>query len=206
MRTAVVKESAMKAAVAAAIAFGLGFGLFCALADQLPYSAHLLGTAPGWLGNIAGTWLVLAFVAGARSPSQRVARVAAPLLLIGAVAAYYGFIVLAGTRAFVPLPVLVRTALLWLVLSLVSGLVFGWLGHRWRAGATPGRMLGPAVLGLALVVESLSYLLRAVPSPDNPYFVLYSLELAAGLLLPWALARWPGAVQPTVGIYRPGRR
>ncbi len=177
-------------------AAGLLFGLACALADQLPYSPHLLLVAPVWLGNIAGLWLVAAFAAGALAPSLRVARLAAPLLLVSAVLAYYGFIVLAGTRASVALPTLLSTAVIWLLLGVGAGLVFGWLGFRWRKGTVRERRLLLSVVGLCLVVESLGYLLRAVPSPTNPYFVLYSIELAAGLLLPWLLARRPSGTVP----------
>ncbi|MCC3771285.1 hypothetical protein K6I34_004157 [Streptomyces sp. UNOC14_S4] len=129
--------------------------------------------------NSAAVWSLAPFAAGALLPHRRRAAVAAATAAVcGEVVGYYAYAELArgGMGAL-------HYTLLWLVVALVAGPVFGTAGAWWREG--PGRRAtaGGAVLGGVFGGEGMHYLLVLGHATEGVLF------LVATLLVPLLLGR-----------------
>ncbi len=141
----------------------------------------LQGILPGalnWIANSLSGWLVVAFLAGSRMPSRRVATAAGPLLLAAALAGYY-------------LTVEIRfgygvgrsTLLFWGFGAIAGGIVFGAAGWWWRHGQERGRAAAAGLLAALFVAEGV-YFLAVLPDT-----AVGAGALAIGLVLPALLGR-----------------
>jgi hypothetical protein len=154
----------------------IGGGLLLGIVTQL-----LQGILPGalnWVANALSGWLVVAFLAGSRHASPRRAAVLGVVLLVAALAGYYGTVqVRFGYGAGGSI------LLFWGIGALAGGLVFGAAGWWWRHGTERARAVATGLLGALLVCEGI-YFLATLPDPTVGIGAL-----AAGLLVPMVLGR-----------------
>jgi hypothetical protein len=159
-----------------ALAAAVGAGLLLGIATQL-----LQGILPGalnWIANALSGWLVVAFLAGSRYASPRLAAVLGVVLLAAALAGYYATVqVRFGYGAG-------RSILLfWGIGALAGGLVFGAAGWWWRHGRERARALATGLLAALLVCEGV-YFLAILPDP-----AVGAGAIGAGLAIPLVLGR-----------------
>ena len=110
------------------VAAGVAFGRLIRAGDHA-------GGAIGWLVNIAGPWLILAFAIGARAPDPRTAVERSTVALIAAVPAKYALQLAQGDITLAHAAV--RT-LAWSAAAVAVSLVFAPAGQRrayWRLAA-----------------------------------------------------------------------
>jgi hypothetical protein len=109
-----------------------------------------VGGSVGWIVNIAGPWLVLAFVVGALAPDARAAVVGSVVTLVAAVLAKYALqlgqhdisVAHAGERT-----------LAWGVAAILVSVAFASAGQRIRSRRWP-----LLLLAAALAIEALGFL------------------------------------------------
>jgi hypothetical protein len=151
-------------------------GLVLGVVTQL-----LQGILPGalnWIANALSGWLVVAFLAGSRYATPRLAAVLGVVLLVAALAGYYGAIQVrfgygAGSSILV----------FWGIGALAGGLVFGAAGWWWRHGRERVRALATGLLAALLVCEGV-YFLAILPDPT-----VGAGAIVAGLLVPLVFGR-----------------
>ena len=137
------------------------------------------GRWPSTASQVSATWLLLPFLAGC---TQRSARSAAA---IGAVSTQVGFTsyVLMTVSPFegvalgaAPAAAAAMTAanMSWVVLGILTGPLYGWLGYRWRTARSA--VAAALVIG-ALCLEPMAR--AAVGQRDDPA-VVWEVEIAIG--------------------------
>ena len=136
--------------LAAAAAAGVGVG-------ALSLGGQALGGVWGRLGNSGAVWLCAAFVVGSMLDTTRRAALGGFLTLAGAVIGYY-----AAASWFVSAGVNATSVGIWVATAAVGGPVFGAAGEIWRRRKGWPRIAAAALLGGALVGESL-YLAGSAP-------------------------------------------
>jgi Family of unknown function (DUF6518) len=165
--------------VGSAAVLGVLWGVTCAWGDTV--DSKFIQSAT----NLAGPWLVLAFLVGLYGRSSRDGAVGGLLALTTSVVAYYVTQRL-GLRAANTRGLL--AGMLWLPISAAAGAVFGTLGYAFRGTNSRYRAGAAVALGGALVAESGILLLNQ--GGFVPGAVLYlAFEMSAG----WAmLVLWLG--------------
>ncbi|HEX6474044.1 MAG TPA: DUF6518 family protein [Candidatus Limnocylindria bacterium] len=134
---------------------GVALGLFSGLGDQLPADTPLHVAVA--LANAAGPWLVTAFAVGALVGTPVAGAITATLALIAAVATYYLTIYALGFSV----ADLMRSAGVWLAVSIVVGPVLGAAGGAWRRPRRPLHRIGAAaLLAGALAAEGVLRLIQ----------------------------------------------
>lgn len=170
----------------------LGF-LYGLVVSRIPASADPLALQAGYF---VAPWLVLPFVAGWLQRSAPWAVVAGVLVGVVCMFGFYlnafpeyhpAYIALKGTASGIRLVLggavlWVTVYAMWYVIATATGIVFGLLGHWWRAAGSPVPVI---ILAVFFVLEPLAHLVLAGGLP-RPYAV-WVLEVAAALVLPtWA--------------------
>jgi hypothetical protein len=154
----------------------VGAGLLLGVVTQL-----LQGILPGalnWLANALSGWLVVAFLAGSRYATPRRAAVLGVVLLVAALAGYYGTV-----QARFGYGGSTSILVFWGIGALAGGLVFGAAGWWWRHGAERARALATGLLAALLVCEGV-YFLAILPDPT-----VGAGAIVGGLLVPLVLGR-----------------
>ena len=171
--------------VVAAIA-GLAFGM----ADQ--YLGSLSSRIGGWaaaVSQLAAPWMVLPFLAGMTQNRARRAMAVGVVATVAGLLGYFGrtcspwetIPVVEFPRCFV---FLVRAPYnpVWIAGGLVTGPLFGYLGHRWRVDKW---WLGAALVTAAFLLEPLAR--RVVGFLAGPA-VVSAAEIALGIVIGAAFA------------------
>lgn len=129
------------------------------------------------------TWLAVAFLVGAAARGRPAPRAAASgaLTLTAANAAYYAWI--AATEPGTDLAAVAGSPVVWFVLGVSSGGLFGLAGHVWTATRGAPRVVAAALLGGVFIAEGIPALLGG-SSTDG-------VGLAVGAALPVASAGTP---------------
>ena len=134
---------------------GLALGLFSALGDRLPADTVLHVVIA--LANAAGPWLVTAFVVGALAGAPVAGAITATAALVAAVAGYYLTIYLSGYSV----ADLVRSAGVWLAVSVLVGPLLGAAGGTWaRPRRALDRIGAVALLAGTLAAEAILRLIQ----------------------------------------------
>ncbi len=138
-----------------AMVAGLALGLFSSLGDRLPADTFLHVVVA--LANAAGPWLVTAFVVGAMTGTPLAGAITATAGLVAAVAVYYLTIYVAGNTV----ADLVRSAGVWLTVSVVVGPLLGAAGGAWaRPRRRFDRIGAVALLAGTLAAEAILRLIQ----------------------------------------------
>jgi hypothetical protein len=182
--------AAWQGAILAAV-FGLALG---ALTDwgqsQLPWYA-------GSLANSAGSWVLVAFLAGLAASGVRRSIVLGSLCMVGLVIGYY---VTAAERG---IPVAASLVVFWTLAAVVFGPIVG-LAAGWVRHGEPIRMgAGAGVLAGVLAGESVYALRYLSGSTSTTYWTIQLLlALTLGVGLAWRGSRRPSSlfVSALVGI------
>jgi hypothetical protein len=162
------------AVAALSIAAGIAVGGFGWAADHGP---RLLQ----WTSAAAGVWLVGAFGVGALAGDRVRAAAGGAVAIVVGVGTYY--VLFHFVSGLVDLRYGVVVGVAWALGGVGVGAVLGWAGDAWRRGGAP---LGVAVLAGALAGEAM--LLMGAWHSHGARLMLAG-ELAAGAVLPFALAR-----------------
>jgi phosphotransferase system glucose/maltose/N-acetylglucosamine-specific IIC component len=154
------------------------------------------------LGALSAPWLVLPFLVGRAQRSPRRAAVLGAAATLTALLAYalmtlspveHARLTVAGFEAFV------RTNATWFLGGVLTGPLFGWLGHRWRVVRTPAALAVAALVALEPVVHAAGF--RTMPlSPVTEAEVACGLAMA--MWFGWRLAHRPRPAQPAGTIRR----
>lgn len=164
---------------------GIGLGLVSFLSDYvlpLPWSM---------IGNLTGTWMLVAFAVGAVASVRSMAWgvLAGPLALVTATVAYYA--ATAMTWPSSSAGHLLSGVVVWGIVSVLAGPLAGSAGVVWRRGrlgTRDGWWLRPAaVAGVAAVVAAEAVFLRIATIDSDPLVVAAELLVAA--VLPFGLLR-----------------
>ena len=138
-----------------ALVAGVALGLFSGFGDRLPPETALHVVVA--LANAAGPWLVTAFVVGALAGAPLAGAITATAALFAAVAIYYLTIYLAGNTV----ADLVRSAGVWLAVSVVVGPLLGAAGGAWlRPRASWHRVGAVGLLAGTLAAEAILRLIQ----------------------------------------------
>jgi hypothetical protein len=168
------------------IGVGAAIGAAAWVSDQLSWPYSLLIPA-----NAIGVWLGVAFLLGASARTIPTGVLRGLIGLLSAVAAYYllnaalghGFRVIGASHA----------ATVWGAVALLAGPIMGGAGSVWRYGSGWPRAIGVGILAAALIGEGLvfggSRLLHVDQLGTDPGAILFAVEIALGLILPWLLLR-----------------
>lgn len=162
---------------AIAIVVSVALGVLGGMADRLPWWIN-------WVGNLAALWLFASFIAGAAGRGVW-AGLARGLVALFATAAVYYF--LQAGAADAPdtgraLPVGPQ----WLVIAVVVGALFGFLGALWRRGRTDFTAGAVGVLSAALAGEGV-YAIISVWGWGVGLPLLLALEIVLAAWLPLVL-------------------
>lgn len=158
------------------VAAVLGAGLALGVVTQV-----LQGILPGainWIANALSGWLLVAFLAGSRMPSPRVAAFMTPLMLLAALAGYYATVQVRfgyGTNTSI--------LVFWGLGAVAGGLVFGVAGWWWRHGEPRARAAAIGLLAALFVAEGIYFLMIL---PDSTVGLG---AIVAGLIVPAAFGR-----------------
>jgi hypothetical protein len=169
-----------------ALVAGLALGLFSGLGDRLPPDTPLHVVVA--LANAAGPWLVTAFAVGAVARAPLAGAITATAALLAAVAVYYLSIYLLGNSV----ADLVRTAGVWLAVSVVVGPLLGAAGGAWaEPGAPWPRVAAIGLLAGCLAAEAILRFIQVeawtgldVARTDIQVGLI---ELAAAAIIPFVL-------------------
>lgn len=171
-----------------AVAAGLALGTFSVLSDYFLVNPWAIA------GNIAGTWVLVAFVVGAfaMTGTARTGAIGGLIALLTATLAYY-----VGTSIawdMVNVARLIPGVLVWGAISLVAGPVTGAAGAVWRGGIFRYRTdwwLKPIAVGILCAPLAAEGLYMAwLFSGEAGAFAGFA-ELLMGLVLPvWLLRSW----------------
>jgi hypothetical protein len=171
-----------------AVAAGAALGVFSVLSD------YFLSNPWAIAGNIAGTWVVVAFVVGAFATGGfgRDGAIVGLVALLTATLAYYIGTAIAWDAVNVAR--LLPGVLVWGAVSLAAGPVSGGAGAVWRRGRFGSRSnwwlpaVAVGILGAPLAAEGL-YLAWLFSGEVGA--VAGFAELVTGLVLPaWLLRSW----------------
>ena len=161
-----------------AIAGGLAFGA----ADQYLGSRSALGAWVAAVSGMSAPWLVLPFVAGMTQERRHRAIALGLVVTIAALAGYFAMtysplenVPIARFAPGVGRLVISGYNPLWILGGLVSGPLYGYLGHRWRVARS---WIGSAVVTAALCLEAPAR--RLVGMPTGPGLV-WGVEVAVGV-------------------------
>ncbi|MEU5342333.1 MULTISPECIES: DUF6518 family protein [unclassified Streptomyces] len=159
--------------VAGCLGAGLALGVMTNLAQ---------GRLPGsWnqIANSGAVWSAVAFVAGALLADRgvRVAVAGGLAAEVGLVTGYYGFAEFGRDGMGMLTHVLV-----WLVMAVVAGPLFGAAGAWWRRGSLNRRIVGGAALAGAIGTEAAHYafVLHYMPQAWVCAVLMVALPLAMG--------------------------
>ena len=159
------------------IALGLAVGVLTVVGQgALPGDWHT------W-ANSGAVWLATAFFAGSFMPTDRAAAAAGVLLLVGAVVGYYASVplIVEGAAAGA------RSVIIWVIVALVGGPVFGVAGRWWRSDRPRRRIAALGSLGGVFFAEGLDRLVR------NPHLgTMGWTMMAVGVVVPLILGRTNG--------------
>ena len=169
-----------------ALLAGLALGLFSGLGDRLPADTVLHVVVA--LANAAGPWLVTAFAVGALAGAPVAGAFTATAALAAAVAVYYLTIYLGGNSV----ADLLRSAGVWLGVSVVVGPLLGAAGGAWaRPRRAFDRIWAAALLAGTLAAEAILRLIQveAWTGLDlaRTDIQVGLIELAAAVVIPAAL-------------------
>lgn len=138
-----------------ALVAGVALGLFSGLGDRLPADTILHVVVA--LANAAGPWLVAAFVVGALAGAPLAGAITATVALVAAVAVYYLSIYFMGNTV----ADLLRSAGVWLAVSVVVGPLLGAAGGAWSRARRPVERIGAVgLLAGALAAEAILRLVQ----------------------------------------------
>jgi hypothetical protein len=150
-----------------------------ALLGTLTLLAHEhLPPGPDLLGNSAAIWAAFAFVAGRRARAAGAGAAAGAVALVTTAFAYYIALRLLTPRGEAP-----HVERFWVAAAVLGGPLYGLLGALSARTRVTWRTFATAVLGATFVAEAVG-LSRL--GGWRPFFVV---EVAVGLVLPFALAR-----------------
>jgi hypothetical protein len=176
--TAILGGVAYALAIVAGLLFGAGDQYLGTLT-----AGSLLGTWTWTVSGMSAPWLVLPFVTGL---SQRDGRRAAVLGMVATLAALVGYFAMAqspfeGARLDEFWPRVVRMVStgynpLWIVGGLLTGPLYGLLGHRWRSKRW---WVSAAAVAVALCLEPLA---RAATGMLSGPPVVWASEIAIGAI------------------------
>jgi hypothetical protein len=172
-------------AAALSTAVGIALGLVSVASD------YLLRYPWALVGNVVGTWIVVAFAVGAATgPSTTRAAVCGLLALVVATITYYVATSFAWPSSAIGL--LVPGVVAWTVVSVIAGPIAAAAGRAWRSGRLFGRerwWLRPlAVAGVSAVLAAEAGLV-ALRSTDADVLLGAAAELAVALAIPLVLLR-----------------
>jgi hypothetical protein len=175
----------LRSVVAVSVAAGIGLGLLSFASD------YVLPHPWAMIGNVTGTWVLVAFAVGAicseRSLSAGI--IAGLLALLLATPVYYLVTSLMWPSSSVGL--LLFGLVVWSVVAAIVGPVAGGAGAVWRRGALLGRTswwLRPAaVAGLSAVLAAEAAVYVVVTLDWDP--VVVTAEALLGAALPLVLLR-----------------
>jgi hypothetical protein len=163
-----------------AVVVGLAFGAGDQYLGSLT-AGSVLGTWAWTVSGMSAPWLVLPFVAGM---TQERGRRATALGLVVTMAALIGYFAMThGPMEGAPLEDflsrvfnMVRTGYnpLWIIGGLVTGPLYGFLGHRWRVARS---WISAALVACALCLEPLA---RGVMGMLSPHPFVWWSEIAIG--------------------------
>lgn len=165
---------------------GIALGLLSLASD------YVLPGLLTWLGNVAGTWLAVAFVVGA-APAAGPPRRAAVLGLVALVAATVTYYV--GTAYawdFVRVARLLPGLLVWGTLAVLAGPALAAAGAVWRQRSFRDRTdwwLGAAAVAILAGPLTAEGLFRVLSFIDGDVTTIGMTELLVGLALPPLLLR-----------------
>jgi hypothetical protein len=164
-------------ALATALAGGILLGLFSALGDSAKAPLVIR-----WLANIPGPWVLLAFLIGILAGTRVGGAIAAVLGLAAGVASYYAYLYLTGERPW--LDTVEQAIVVWTLVAVAAGFVFGAAGGSWRRGAAWERILSVALLCGVLAGESI----LLVTQEDHPgERLMVASEAIFAVALIWGL-------------------
>jgi uncharacterized protein DUF6518 len=166
-----------------AVIVGLAFGAGTQYLGTLT-AGSVLGTWAWKASGMSAPWLVLPFVTGM---TQKRVRRAMALGLVVTVAALAGYFAMSHSpMEGAPLEDFPRRVLtmrrtgynpLWIVGGLVTGPLYGFLGHRWRVARS---WISPAAVACALCFEPLA---RGVVGMLSPHPFVWWVEIAIGIVV-----------------------
>jgi hypothetical protein len=172
-----------------AVAAGVALGTFSVLSDYFLHNPWAIA------GNIAGTWVVVAFVVGAFAINTGAAREGALgglVSLLVATLAYYVGTAIAWDAVNVAR--LLPGALTWGAVSLVAGPVSGGAGAVWRRHLFRGRQqwwLPSVAIGILAAPLAAEGLFIALQFAGDQGSIAGFVELIVALALPvWLLRNW----------------
>lgn len=161
---------------------GMALGVAARLVD---------GIAPRWVGNVGAVWFFAAFLVGRMQEDRKAGASGGALCLGVACVTYYAWrVTVDGT---ISIRYLLSVGAMWLVASVITGVVGGALGSAARTIAHPWGVAAGVLIGEGFAVLLLS---RRLVQP--------AIELAAGaalLLLPVGVRRtWFAAAVTSVVV------
>ena len=180
--------------------------------------AVALGGAWGWLSwwgdhqhsqylavmtNIGGPWLLFAFLMGMWADNVYEGGVLGALTLAAAVCAYYG--IYQATRTNDPTMetrFFLNHGIAWLPIAAIGGAMFGVAGSLWRFGNGWLRPAAVALLGGALIAESILNIddVGTYNSVNAGHMAALACEAVVGILLPFFLLKRGREMAISVGL------
>lgn len=178
----------MRRGLLIAVAAGVALGTFSVLSDYFLHNPWAIA------GNIAGTWVIVAFAVGAfaMKGAAREGALGGVVALLSATLAYY-----AGTAIgwdAVNVARLLPGVLTWGAVTLIAGPVAGGAGAVWRRHSFRGRQqwwLPAVAIGILVAPLAAEGLYLALQFAGEPGAIAGFVELIIGLVLPvWLLRSW----------------
>lgn len=165
--------------VVLAVAGGILLGLFSTVADR--------PNVPGvvrWLGNVPGPWVLLAFVIGAVAGTRLGGAFAAVVGLASGVVSYYVYLYTTGARPW--LDTVEHAMVVWTLVAVAAGILFGWAGGSWRRGRRWERVVAVALLCGVLAGEALLLMTEKGHLAGR---LMVATEAVFAVMLAWWLLR-----------------
>lgn len=130
------------------------------------------------LGQMVTPWVLVAAFVGSRAPAMRAAGPWGFLSLTLATISYYA--IAAVDRGLTTL----KYFIIWMVLSLIAGWLFGAIGWQTKLGSAKWRISGAAALASVPIAESIVLLAH---NHAQGAVATYATSATVGLLLPFAV-------------------
>lgn len=162
---------------AIAIVASVALGVLGGMADRLPWWIS-------WVGNLAALWLFASFIAGAAGRGVWAGLVRGLIALFATAAIYYFLEASAAEDPDAGRVLIVGPQ--WLVIAVVVGALFGFLGALWRRGRTDFTAGSVGVLSAARAGEGV-YAIIAVWGWGVGLTLLLALEIVLAAWLPLVL-------------------
>ncbi len=179
-------------AIMVGIVFGAGDQYLGTLA-----AGSVLGTWSWTVSGMSAPWLILPFVAGMSQDRPRRAMRLGLVITLSALAGYFAMtyspmesIPLRDFPSGVFHMVTSMPNPLWIVAGIISGPLFGWLGHRWRVARS---WVAATLITVALCFEPLARLARGTLPDPAVWAVEIAIGLAVGLAFVLVARRTPAA-------------